>query len=315
MKSLYDYNGNDLKLFAYVTPEMFGAVGNGVMDDSGAIQQALNCQGLVIFATNKTYLINTVLRVKNNTVIDLNGSTIIGTTGHNFYNFESSDTYTGYSGNGNIVIQNGTVIGGCTSFAHGKNIRLENVHFINATESHFLEIAGCQNYVIEGCSFSGMVETTASVKEYINIDPVTHPAFPWLPDGSTFFDGIKNDGIKVNGCYFDIGSDSTYAFGFNAVGVHGVTGVSSKHKNLVFTNNLISGFTGCGFRINDMDNVIIENNNITVGGDGIRVGDVAQSTNVLIKSNVISASGTAVTKENNSTVFQSADNDINPIFS
>lgn len=314
MNGLYDYTGENLQLFPYTTPEMYDAVGDGVTDDFNAIQNAINNRGLIIFETNKCYLINSVLRVKDNTVIDLNGSTIIGTQSHTFYNFESSDTYTGYSGNGNITIRNGTIIGGCTSFGHGENIRLENLHFKNATESHFLEIAGCKNYVVEKCSFSGMKETTPSVKEYINLDPCEYQAFPWLSDGSAFYDGAKNNDIKVIDCFFSLGDDE-YAYGYNAFGVHGIWDENTFHEDIALVNNKIRGFTGCGFRINNMKNVFIANNDIRVAGDGIRVGDVGQSTDVLIKGNVIFTSGTAVTKGNNSTVFQSVDNDINPTFS
>lgn len=185
---------------------------------------------------------------------------------------------------------------------------------VSQLNDHFLEVCGCKNYIVERCSFVGMADVQTSVYEYINIDPCTYTAFPWMSSESVFYDGKKNDGITINNCYFDIGSDS-YAYGFNAVGVHFVGGVSDKHKNIVFTNNRVRNFTGCGFRINDMENVIIANNDIRVNGDGIRIGDVAQSTSVLVKGNVISASGTAITKANNSTVFQSADNDINPTYS
>lgn len=298
----------------YVTPEQFGAVGDGFTDDSDAIQAALNNAGCVIFGTGKSYKVTKTLRIKDSTLIDLAGSTIISTNKHLMFNFQTADVFLGYDGNGNITIRDGTIIGGALSFAHGKNIRLENVIFKNSLNDHFLEIAGCKNYVIENCRFIGMADVQTSVYEYINVDPVTYTAFPWLTNGSAFYDGTKNDGIKVNNCYFSLG-DGDYVYGFNAFGVHSVAGQAVKHKNIRLTNNEVLGFTGCGFRINDMENVFIANNDINVESDGIRVGDVGQSTDVLIKGNVIVASGEAVTKANSSTVFQSDDNDINPTFS
>ena len=63
----------------FVTPEMFGAYGDGEHDDTDAIQEAIDVGKVVIF--NGTYLVslnesNVALNVKNNTVLYLNNSTI-----------------------------------------------------------------------------------------------------------------------------------------------------------------------------------------------------------------------------------------------
>lgn len=314
MKALYDYTGISIGIDDYVTPEMFGAVGDGTTDDSNAIQAALNNAGAIIFSPGKTYKVTNTLRVKNGTLIDLNASTIISTNKHLLFNFQTSDVFLGYNGNGNITIRNGNVLGGAISFAHGDRIRLENVSFRNSLNDHFLEIAGCRNYVITGCEFIGMADVQTSVYEYINLDPCTYQAFPWLANDSAFYDGTKNDGVKVINCKFALG-ENEYAYGYNAFGVHGIWDATVYHKNISFINNIVRGFTGCGIRLNNMNGVYIAYNDIRVAGDGIRVGDVGQSIDVLIKGNVISASGTAITKQNNSMVFQSDDNDINPTFS
>lgn len=316
MKKLYMYDGTDLMIDDYVTPEMFGAKGDGSTNDTTAIQNAVNNGGFVLFTPGKHYVTNNVVRLVGNTIIDLNGSTLECTNKHMFFNFLGSSTDTLYNGNGNIIIRNGILVGGATSFGHARNVLLENLILQNSHNDHFLEICACNNYVIRNCRFVGMEYLTTSVMEYINIDPCSRSPFPWLDNASSpFYDGTVNDGITIEGCYFSIGSD-TYAYGFNAIGVHASDG--QKHQNIRIVNNEITGFTGCGMRINNMNGVLIDGNLVNVpasGANGIRVGDVSQSTNVIIKGNVISASGTAVTKENNSTVFQSADNDINPTFS
>lgn len=313
MVNVYDIDGNSLDYGCVVCPEQYGALGNGISDDSSAIQSALNNSGVILFSSKKTYKVTTTLRVKANTVIDLNGATINSTNKHLLFNFLSSDTFTGYNGNGNITVKNGTIIGGAISFGHGDCILLENVIFKDSLNDHFLEIAGCRNYIIRNCKFVGMADVQTSVYEYINLDPCVHQAFPWLADGSAFYDGTKNDGITVDNCFFSLG-EGEYAYGFNAFGVHGIWDANTFHQNIVLINNVINGFTGCGLRLNNMNNVYVYGNKINVAGDGIRIGDVGQSTKVLIKANVIAASGTAITKANSSTVFQSDDNDINPIF-
>lgn len=319
MVDIYNIRGDVLigsALINVLTPEMFGAVGDGITNDRTAIQTAVNNGGHVLFSTGKHYIINDVVRLTENTVLDLNGGTLECTNKHMFFNFLGNSMATGYDGNGNITIRNGKLVGGAISFGHAKNVLLENVIFENSHNDHFLEICACNNYIVRNCRFVGMEYLTTSVMEYINIDPCARGPFPWLDSAnSPFYDGTVNDGITIEECYFSIGSD-TYAYGFNAIGVHASDG--QKHQNIRIVNNEIIGFTGCGMRINNMNGVLIDGNLVIVpasGANGIRVGDVAQSTKVVIKGNVITAGGTAVTKANSSTVFQSSDNDINPTFS
>lgn len=203
MGKVYYIDGTPLSM-GYSTPEDYGAKGDGATDDSFAIQSVVNNKGIILFDAGKNYKITSTIRLSKGTTLDLNGSTITSTNKHLFFNFQSSDTFTAYNGNGDITIRNGTIIGGALSFAHGENIRLENVIFKNSLNDHFLEVAGCKNYVIENCRFIGMADVQTSVYEYINVDPVTYAAFPWLTNGSAFYDGAKNDGISIDGCYFHL---------------------------------------------------------------------------------------------------------------
>lgn len=60
----------------FVTPEMFGAKGDGTTDDTTAIQEAFDTEKTVTFSRGKTYRISDKLTVSNNQEIDLNGATI-----------------------------------------------------------------------------------------------------------------------------------------------------------------------------------------------------------------------------------------------
>lgn len=98
----------------YVTPEMFGAIGDGVTDDTEAIQNALNASHVVIFG-EKTYLIDGnhatwddlstggIQPNSNTTLIMCNGTTLKAkenTTGfyHTIYIREGVDNVTIYGG-------------------------------------------------------------------------------------------------------------------------------------------------------------------------------------------------------------------------
>lgn len=68
----YDYEGNLLDI-GYSTPEMFGAVGDGVADDTSAVRSAINQGGIVIL--NGIYrCTSTIIISKSNTYIDGTGT-------------------------------------------------------------------------------------------------------------------------------------------------------------------------------------------------------------------------------------------------
>ncbi len=295
--AVYDINGNLLADNYIVRPEHYGAVGDGVANDTSAIQSAVNQKGVILCDTGKTYKVTSVIRFPKDVVLDLNGSTILSEYKHLFFNFKSTDTgFTGYNGNGNITIRNGTIIGGAISFAHGENILLENVHFKNSLNDHFLEIAGCKNYRIINCSFIGMENLNTSVLEYINLDHCRYNNFPWMTSGDAFYDNTPNSGVHVLNCKFGLGTGD-YAYGYNAFGVHSVTGLVTQHTDITLDGCEIYAFTGCGIRLNGMNNIYVNNNRIETAGHGIWIGDQGSCDTIVIKNNfVVSSSGEKIKK-------------------
>lgn len=298
MGKYYDRHGNVLAEF-YTMPEECGAVGDGVTDDTSAIQTTVNKKGLIVFATGKTYKITSTIRLKKDTVVDFNGATLVCTDYHSFFNFVSTDTFTGYNGNGNITIRNGTIIGGGISFGHANGVRLENLTFVDCLNDHWLEIAGCKNYVIEGCVFGGIKEQSASrnIVEYINFDACYRAPFPHLPNGSAFYDGTKNNNVVVNNCKFAPG-EGTYGFAYVAIGTHGINEpLDTAHEKTVFTNNEVIGFATYGIHIANMNNVYIANNRIYTVGDCVKIGDLNPPTSdniTIVHNHLVSQNGEMV---------------------
>lgn len=132
MQNFYEYDGDRIKILNVCTPEDFGAVGDGVVDDAVSIQRCINQKGYILFAPNKTYRLGEFIRIKGDTTLDLNGSTIIGEVPNLILNFDYYATTSGYNGESNIIIKNGTIKGGCLSFIHAHDIRLENADLTNS---------------------------------------------------------------------------------------------------------------------------------------------------------------------------------------
>ena len=66
----------DLTNLRFLTPEMFGAVGDGKTDDTIAIQAALNQGGKIYFPTTKTYKITQVILSTDSTELNIDGRLI-----------------------------------------------------------------------------------------------------------------------------------------------------------------------------------------------------------------------------------------------
>lgn len=262
-------NIDTLKYFS--TPEMFGASGDGVTDDTNNIQQCLNVGGPII-CTSESYLITNPLRIKGNTVIDLNGSVWECSDYHVLYNFLNDDSFTGYNGNGNITIKNGTIRGGCISFIHGNKILIENVNFENCLNDHFIEICACSNFVIKNCTFTGMQYLANRTLEYINIDPCNRDAFPHFADGNeTPYDGTVNKHIVIDDNVFKRGTGN-FDNMINGAGVHFFSTSFGLHEDVAITNNVIDGSDGYGLSIAGCTQSRVEGNRIITNSRAVRVG-------------------------------------------
>jgi hypothetical protein len=67
---------NSKTTVTFVTPEQYGAIGNGIADDAGAIQLALDTGKTVRGDSNKVYLISAGVTLQAGQIFDLNGSTL-----------------------------------------------------------------------------------------------------------------------------------------------------------------------------------------------------------------------------------------------
>lgn len=281
----------NFKTSYYVTPEEFGAVGDGVTDDTNAFRDALEGGNkTIILGAGKTYFVTDYLIVESNTIIDLNGGKIKTNYRHLFYNFDPTGVYLLYSAFGNICIKNGYIEGGSISAVHGKNILIENVTWYNCENDHIIEICACDNFIVSNNTLNGTKSTYQSSTEYINIDPCFRANFPWFTDADNrSYDGTINKNILVEGCTF-LPGEGNYSRAPRAFGCHSTGDVDHNyHKNIILRDNKVYYMTDSGFNLADMDGVLVTGNYIewvySANRTPIYVGRIAHCKNVTIKDN------------------------------
>lgn len=302
------------ELLPYVTPEMFGAVGNGTTDDTEAMKLCFNFAKNIIFVPDKAYLISDTLTLRSGHHIDFNGAKIISTTAHLFFNFDTTGVYTEYDGWGNITLKNGTIIGGAISLFHAQNVLIDAMHFENCINDHFVEICACKDVTISNSRFTGMLNIPQSQLEYINIDPCAYSPFPHLDDSeNSSYDGTPCKNIMVHDNIFKIG-EGNYAYMTNGVGTHQAPSDLPLHENVQINDNVVSGSSnsaisllGCTksgavgnrvstaqspFRVGYGDSNVIYGNTAEVSSLVALVNFWYPTTNVVIyENNIINSSG------------------------
>lgn len=137
-----DYNDVQAKLkdgrLGYVTAKMFGAVGDGVHDDTAAIQNAINNSNYV-FIDNGTYLIDgsVGLTLHSNLIIEMCPNTVLQRTTTETKRKSILEA----SGIENVVICGGHIYGD-----------LLNHEMTSGTEwqNHGIEFLNCKNILVDG---------------------------------------------------------------------------------------------------------------------------------------------------------------------
>lgn len=270
-----------------VTPEMFNAVGDGVADDTTAFQNCCNSGRYILCKEGANYRITDTITLHGNLTIDFNSATLTSEHRHAFYNFITSDVFSGYKGNGNIIIENGTIIGGGCSFGHGENIFINNMNFRNCINDHMIEICACKHFTIQNCTFKGMRTDIRAASEYVNIDPCFARNFPWF-DNPNAYDGTPNTEITVDNSLFSVGDEPLFSYGTFAFGCHS-SGAENlpNHSKIKFTNNIVEkGFSTFCLRLNCMNDVVVTGNEFKYDATyAIQMGSWEVCNNIYINGN------------------------------
>ena len=204
---------------------------------------------------NGTYYIGkdataAALKIRPNTVIDLNGSTLkrSGSMGNMFQCCDgrgyTSDA-TGYTLCNDIAIKNGVLDGtdgdptnsaNLVNFGHASGIILENLDITNGRGGHLVEFTGCENIYVKSCTFDGFLnDNLTDAVEALQLDICASKKTGgqewngiYCGEGTSGADNTPCRNVRIENCHF---------FDYpSAIGNHkGVKGVYT--DNVVITNN------------------------------------------------------------------------------
>ena len=238
----------------FVTPEYFGAVGDGVTDDTNAIKQALSCSlpsnGYILFSP-KTYCVSSVLDIANKNIIFNNCTLkrIANCTVVKFdeaKNFVLSDLHIEDDGNtyGIMVVGN-----------HCENVEIRNVS-ICSNSPHTDTSAGNWATSLSGDRFhikglyinnykSGLwadglhfaYVSNSVIEDFVIISGDDSISITQHEKGGTIFSNTLSENVRFVNGVLKSGNASAVRLGFDNSGVRKTEEISNcYHKNITFEN-------------------------------------------------------------------------------
>ncbi|PYY60023.1 hypothetical protein DEJ17_06535 [Curtobacterium sp. MCSS17_011] len=285
----------DKRFGSRVYPEQFGAVADGVTDDTAAIQAGADYirargGGVLSFSCGKSYgLLGTVI-LGSRTLLDGNNATIqklFGGTSTSFVNHVAPGAVGYGSGAQDITFRDLRIKGnydapgvldGSTGWNHVDNLNFLNVEFVELQQNaHAVDLGGCRNVKFIGCTFAGL--KTVAGREYveaIQIDSSSYIGSSWKAWPTNSYDGLPTRGVLVDGCTFTTLTKNGTTYGMpNPMGSHGSFGGddTAYYEDIRFVNNRVVGFntptSGTAFgwlHFRSLRNATIKNNTFEYTG-------------------------------------------------
>ena len=220
----------------WTTPEMFGAVGDGVTDDTIAVQNAVTSGNIVVF--NNSYLVKSPINLHSNI-------TIIGTGSIELNSDDISDWY-------------------ANSTFKASNIDTINIEGITINSNCFgILIQGCYNVSLRDLTFTTgkfaitLDDTFTNYTHDVSIENI------FVNNGTT---SPSSDGVHINGgCYNISVNNASGTTADDFIALNAIEGSGAHHtiQNVRINNiecpNAIYGLRIYGNNTCSIEDVIIEN--------------------------------------------------------
>ncbi len=202
----------------HVTPEMYGAIGDGKADDTAALRRAFS-ESRNILLKNGTYRISDTIDVESDTVIEINNATLLSTAIENkkyIFNIAGKENVKIYGDNATLEMTkpatvqqacialfnaktvlidgvkmakaggDGIIIGGSDT-NEAKDIIINNCIIDNSRRNGISIVGGVNNIKIHNC----VIKNTSGATPQLGIDIET-----WTPD-------YLNKNIEIFNCRFE----------------------------------------------------------------------------------------------------------------
>lgn len=281
----------DVRTQGYVTPEMFGAVGDGVTDDTEAIQTAVAQKGVIRFLP-KTYKITNVIAVSSDTLLVGNNAVILKPsqdTGHRVFSVVDVE---------NVIIDGFKVQAEAYSKSNDPNNAddmevYSNAYGFRIQDSHNIIV---RNVTLNDCMYGFMIVGASDVK--INSCRI---------DG----DILDADGTERGGTFYGM-----YITQSNEIYVSNTYIAVSKRGNNHHHDIYIGAdchkiyFDHCKFRAKGKEPVSFKQGTSkrTTNEDGTPTDDAKPSTDICImNSSFRCIGGIAYIDNGGETIFQNCD--------
>lgn len=280
-------------------PRVYGALGNGTGNDAPFINQALTAAnaaggGWVIVPAG-VYMIGEVLRIRRNTRLTLMPGAEFrrNYAGTMLLNGDADQSFGGYTGHGDIVIEGGlwnmrattsglTGSAMCISIGHAKGITIRDLEVRDTPGFHAIELNSTKHGLIDNCRFVGYVDPGGrDFSEAVQIDLAKSSG---VFGGFGPYDNTVCEDIEIRGCYVGVSGTAGTTAWPRGIGSHSAT-VGTAHRRIRITGNTCEGLLQYPVVAYAWDDTVIEGNTFKGCGAGIRArtiisADAADSTNL-----------------------------------